>query len=223
MQTVNDPLKEIRKSMAMMQTNSNPFKGVENAVSLLRTMKDPMKEIKKSLLVAQSTSHTLNQVLAGFQTKQAEMAIQGIDNIDKSLKGLVDELSPSQTKEVYEEIVEIVRENEVIPDELINNEGINVYSFVQFKQLSYKIITGVIIILVSSGLKWEEIENLIQGIFSVLGAISAGKSLSKSSKEDKTVINNYHIYVENNLEAIKRTRQIDESNKEKNNSSTIDM
>jgi myosin heavy subunit len=215
MQTVNDPLKEIRKSMTMMQTISNPFKDVGRAVDLLRTMKDPMKEMKRSLIVAQSTPYNLNPILVDFQIKQAELAVQGIDNIDKSLKGLVDELSPAQTKEVYEEIVEIVKGNEDIPDELVGNDVINVYSFEQFRQLSYKIITGVIIILVSSGLKWDEIEKIVQGIFSVLGAISAVKSLTQESKEETTVINNYHIHAGSKEEAVEVIKQIEEGNEKK--------
>ena len=183
------------------------LKGMGQLISNMESV-TALKDIGKSISMVESMN-----AWKDIGKPISMMQIGLIGSIGNNTKSLLGGLSPVQTKEFYEELVKTVKENESIPDELVeNDDAINVYSLEEFKQLCYKIITGVMIILVSSALTWEEIEKVLRGIFDFFGFASATKSLVEKPIEEKQIINNYHIHVGSNEEAMEIIQKIKESN-----------
>lgn len=182
-QSMIEPMKEVRQVILTMRPKIDEMidmkRLLENSIQV--SISEIMTEFNESLMISQSSINSVGYNVKDYQFNRLETVEKGLENVDSDIDQFVSGLSSVQTMEMYQDVSEVVKGNDILPDELAESVPIKVYSTEKLKNRSHKIIFVIFIVLMSSGLTWEEIEKVIQNIGCVMGIYASVKSL----KEDK--------------------------------------
>lgn len=144
-------------------------------------------------------------------------------------------LSGKQTKEVYEEVIEFIEENDYLADVLPDEDKTlwNILSTQELKNRCYQVVMGIFFILMGTTLTTEEIRTIIEQLLKVIETFTSvidavtilapaserpakqNRQLNTENQAQPQVVNQYHntynIIIKSEKEADKLLNKIRES------------
>ncbi|AEH52420.1 hypothetical protein [Heyndrickxia coagulans] len=211
LKSFSDPLKDTRKSLASIAEVGSTWNSAIKNIDTLKSFSDPFKDTRKALASIAEVGSTWNSASKVLSSKlnsiSAYEILQEVHILEPILENTVTSLDSRKTNKLYGEVLEIIQEKE-LKEILYQDEHlvINVLSNNKFKLVCYRLLFGLVIILMATTLEYEEIRKMIENIFGLLEKFIVIKEIADvinppALNKEKQEIHHYHINVNNTDEA----------------------